>query len=216
MRYQLIPPSNGELSQLILKEIIIELNKGFKSITSQTEGELRQFTRALMLNSEFLKDVNAVGGGLRGEFGVRLEDTTDVVNNISNLISQDTYLLFTPISLFGNTIQGGWTLAMGKDLFASVKSSSAGVTITEKNEKIPWLEWSLEEGNKIIIGAFRVKFRTGYGRSGLAIMVPDKIIGWRIPPAFAGTDYDNWITREVYKNIKKYEDILRKNILKVL
>jgi hypothetical protein len=216
LRYYVTPPSNNELEDLILKEMVSEINKGFKLITSSTEVELRDYTRTLMKRSAFLQDIYDITGDLRGEFGVKLMEAGPRVDAIANVISQDTYLLYTPVTLFGKTIQGGWTLAMGKDLFAGLKGILAGVTITEKREQIPWLKWALEEGNKIIIGSFRVKFRVGVGRSGLAIMIPNKVVGWRIPPAFAGTDYDNWITREVYANVNKYEQILIKNIKKVL
>lgn len=212
LEYYLEPPSNQELAQLILNELIDQLNQLFKKAGAQIEKAFRNLTVDIIKQSEFIHSLTDFQGDLRGEFGLRIGSEDRIAQVIINNIGLDTYLLQTPVTYFGGNFSGGLALAVGQNLFAALKNLSEGKTFTEKGETVPWLEWTLERGNAVTIADHSVYFKIGKGRSGLAIMIPNNAIGWRIPPQFSGTDHDNWITREILKNLDKYEQVLS-NIL---
>jgi len=72
--------------------------------------------------------------------------------------------------------------------------------ITDKTrEALPWLKWLLERGDDIIIQNYFVKydeFNPGVSRTGLAIMIKGQGKFFRIPPEYAGTEENNFITQE--------------------
>ena len=208
--YYLEPPSDNKLAQLILEELTDQLNDLFNRAHTVIEKSFQKITVDIVKNSSFIESLTDFQGQLRGEFGLRIGTEDRVAQVIVDNIGLDTYCLQSPVSHFGNTFSGGIALAIGQNLFSALKDLAEGKTFTEKGAIVPWLEWTLERGNAVTIADHNVLFELGKGRSGLAIMIPNRVTGWRIPPQFAGTDHDNWITREVLKNLDKYEDALSK------
>jgi hypothetical protein len=210
MKIFLEPPPEREIYKAIMEEFVDQVNLARDSSLSEINDRAKRITEKLIKNGQF---ANAfIGSELRGSFGIRPKFVRPKLNSIIQQISNDTHIFSTPLKLAGNKIGGGWILAMGTNLFSSLKDSPAGTTITEKGQKIPWLRWTLEEGNRIIISTFRVRFQLGKGRSGYAIMVPNAVIGYRVPPAFAGTDHDNWITRDIIPNLEDYSNMILRTL----
>jgi hypothetical protein len=200
-------PNPSQVKNMILRALAEAVDGSLRRATIEAQDNSRQYTRTLMYNSLFYNAM--VNSDLRGDFGIRPSEIIGRLDGIIDGIANDTHILFQPITIVGNDLVGGWTLAMGTDLFEKLKQISEGITVTEKNVKLHWLAWTLEEGDRLLISDFKIHFQTGRGRSGLAIMVPDNLAtGWRVPNYIAGTDYDNWITREVVHNLKGYNQIL--------
>jgi hypothetical protein len=82
---------------------------------------------------------------------------------------------------------------------------------------LPWLEWLLLYGGKIIVRDYRVKMGSNNrSRTGMAVMVESSGSNWRVPTEFAGTSNNNWVTRAINKIDNKILDILETELEKSL
>lgn len=209
MQIYLAPPATSIFQGQILRELVSQLNIARITAHSDINTKARQLTEKLIRAGDFINDLK--GSELRGSFGIRPAEYRSRIAQIVGIIRDDTHIFSYPLRLTGSSISGGWVLAMGTNLFEKLKNSPAGITTTEKGANVPWLKWTLEVGNAVIISDFRVKFTTA-GRSGFAVMVPNTTIGYRVPPRFTGTDYDNWITRNIIPYLDKYSELILKTL----
>jgi len=68
-------------------------------------------------------------------------------------------------------------------------------------------------GGQIIVRNYRVKMGSNRAsRTGMAIMVESPGDSWRVPPEFAGTSNNNWVTRALSKIDDKILDIIQLEI----
>lgn len=81
---------------------------------------------------------------------------------------------------------------------------------TAKKDTITWLQWLLESGNSPVILDYHVSFddrHSKYSRTGgYALMFHGG--SWGVPPKFAGTITDNWLTRTLAEYEKDIEESL--------
>ena len=91
--------------------------------------------------------------------------------------------------------------------FVNLVSMQQGIVHTEKGDSLDWLSWLLKEGAKPIIIGYQYQAQAG-GRSRGGIM--EKGTSWRIPPQFAGTETDNFITRAFSDREKEIQDLFAK------
>lgn len=136
---------------------------------------------------------------LRLHFG--LEAPGPVLDQLMECIRNEVKVEVKP----GNgDILGSMIITLGTDLINKLLLVP-GATYESNGFNIPWLRWLLLEGDKIVVPEYQVSlgmFRTS--RSGGAIMFPNrKIAGWGVPPEFAGTLQNNWLTRSLDKVLPK-------------
>ena len=91
--------------------------------------------------------------------------------------------------------------------FVNLVSMQQGIVHTEKGDSLDWLSWLRKEGAKPIIIGYQYQAQAG-GRSRGGIM--EKGTSWRIPPQFAGTETDNFITRAFSDREKEIQDLFAK------
>jgi hypothetical protein len=70
--------------------------------------------------------------------------------------------------------------------------------VTAKGTPIPWLDWLILQGDRIIVLGYDVDFdltpaERARSRTGMALM--ERGSGWRVPPEFSGTAESNFLTR---------------------
>ena len=79
-----------------------------------------------------------------------------------------------------------------------------------KGTDLNWLEWLLLFGNKTIIRDYVVEFGDNpRSRTGRAVMKGVKSGKWGVPPEFAGTKNNNWITRAIESADSEINSILK-------
>lgn len=106
--------------------------------------------------------------------------------------------------------------AIKRDLEEAMKLPQS--VIESKGGPVRWLEWLSFKGDSIIIGGYSILygiFKPHQSRSGEAIMVPSSKF-WRMPPEYAGTASDNWITRAVDNGNDNINQVIVNTINKVL
>ena len=137
-------------------------------------------------------------GKLRYEFGI--PEAAQKVNEIVNIWTNNVIVTVTPITLSGSGLKGGFSINMINSNYEDVLTSDNALVFDGLSKAVlPWLEWLLLYGSKIIVKNYTVQVGPNpYSRTGLAIMTPSKE-NWRVPPEFAGTSTNNWVTRALDK-----------------
>jgi hypothetical protein len=130
---------------------------------------------------------------LRKEFGIA--DTSNVDRVISKVINSMN-ITKKNIKINNNGLSGGILLTIvPSDFSGIVDDPNAFVIDNDRGYSLPWLEWLLLRGGEIIVRGFDIKYGSNpRSRSGEAIMVSSNK-NWRVPPQYAGTIKNNWITR---------------------
>lgn len=186
--------SNATIAQDMLSALLPDLNKYFSNIYNQ----LKQNIPPILIN--YIKAQpeysSLMGGKLMAEFG--LPDAGTRLSNILSTIENGAIVQTKPLSISGGKIRGSIKLQMVKKDFSDLLSLGDASFVTEKGSNLQWLQWLLIEGDTAIIADYGFivgSFPTS--RTGMGIMRQFGGAFWRVPPEFAGTINNNWITRAI-------------------
>lgn len=204
--------SDSYIRQNILQILATNVNDVLKKSIVPIESQIKILIKDSLFNQpEYLSLINNAGD-LRLNFGI--PDVSVVDRAISTFAGSSSFN-YKPVKISTVGLVGGFTLQFIPQ--SSVEAASAeSAVITNKGQSLPWLSWLLYEGTSPIVRDYDIQFGPNpYSRTGGAIMVPSKK-NWRVPPAYAGTISNNWITRaiedkdnDIYKII---ENTIRANI----
>lgn len=137
-----------------------------------------------------------MSGDLQGQFGI--PDPQQRLSDILLTIQNGTVVVRKPTSIVNGKISAGIKLQMVKSDFSDLLTLGSASFTTEKGTKLNWLQWLLVEGDTVIISDFGfVPGPSPSSRTGLGVMKQFSGAFWRVPPEFAGTLRDNWITRAI-------------------
>lgn len=190
--------------QEIQKAVIHGLVIFFESIMGSVSKELEIKTKRILelglmsqKGREGIPYYESLKGGfgisnLRAEFGIsNPKDVDDLINIWTSFVR------VTPGRVIGdkNGIKTGLQIKLMSNAYSNVNITQG----TAKGEKLPWVQWLLEEGGRVIIGDYKIMYRLGRGRTGQAIMInPSKSLNrWQVPVEFQGTLKDNWVTQTI-------------------
>jgi hypothetical protein len=212
MRIELnITNSEKEIENAILSSIKDAVQDIFKlSIPSIKKSISTRVYNALTSEPEYQ---SLVSGKLQYEFGI--PSSAQKVNHIIHIWSDNIVIETIPVKLAGSSIVGGFSLGMINSDYSDVLSDDSATVVDSKTGSIlPWLEWLLLYGNRIIVSNYEVKVGPSpYSRTGLAIMKPSKK-DWRVPAEFAGTKENNWVTRALNRLDEEIPNIIKQEIEK--
>lgn len=128
---------------------------------------------------------------LASHFGLPKGSSDAVVAHIVASVqsSIDARLIkFTP------RLQGGIIINIQPDNLANLLGLRSGHVTTSKGTDLHWLSWLLERGRDVIVVGYHYTPDTApRGRSGGGTMGAGS--AWRVPPEYAGTIADNFVTR---------------------
>lgn len=185
----------------------VETNKSFKgkiylSISNQLNKllfrkkgviirEIKQLVPLWVKEQPEMQEIKSGGvGSLAAQLGIVFGDGEEAVEAIANAVADSVAIDITKIS--PKTLQGGIKAKFMPATFADLLSLPQGKVTTEKGEELHWLKWLLIEGFSAIVVGYSFQFKRA-GRSGGGYMKEKGI--WRVPPQYAGTPEDNFITR---------------------
>lgn len=203
--------SDSDIKNKILTEMKNHLQQAMiKSIPSIRQLVPSKIKDVLMTEPEYQSLIN---GKLKGEFG--LSNASQKVNEIIDIWINNVRIMISPVTISGSSIKGGFKLDMIDSSYNDVLANDGAIVIDGTSGVVlPWLEWLLLYGNKIIVQNYEVQVGSNpRSRSGMAIMVPSKN-NWRVPPEFAGTITSNWVTRALSRLDDSILDIIQKEIEK--
>lgn len=201
--------SNKEIEKLILKSWLDKINKKLLGNLSLIESSITNISLTHFKSSDTYNEL--LSGNLRYDFGFPNGEQHEIVDTIVEAAAKSLKVELDQFKIV-NDIKGGLTIYFLKSGMSDLLSlPQSNIKIEEGN--IPWLDWLLTQGDKIIISDYKVVYRDA-GRSGGAIMTNLPGSYWKIPTDFAGTDDDNWFTRIV--SSQSYLNELQKVIEKFI
>ena len=190
-----IKESAAQIANLILFAIADELNITMKKAGVGIERDVRDFVVRRITSSGTWRSILGEGGGksLKAEFGLNREASR--ADDILRKWTQGIVVSAQPFRKVGNGLTGGLNIQIIDQSWEDVIHLPAASVITEKGATLPWLEWLLKFGNKIIVQKYDVKIVPGQGRSGFAVMVEGAGKRWSVPSEHSGTIGNNFVTR---------------------
>jgi hypothetical protein len=119
-----------------------------------------------------------INGKLKGEFG--LPNASQKVNDVIDIWTKNVRITANPITISGSKIKGGFKLDMIDSSYNDVLANDGAIVIDGTSGVVlPWLEWLLLYGNKIIVRNY-------------------------VENAFANNDFNdrhNEVVKHIYNNI---------------
>ena len=190
-----VPPNFiKNIERFVLSELSTRLNKALIDISSKLREVLRFYLDLKIYDSPEYRALN--GGTLQGELGV--VEYAKATSDILEAIVEAAEIIVIPVTVVSGKLNGGLQCSVLKTKMEEVLGIPLGKFLSTNFQGnttiVPWLEWLLTRGNQIIVIDYSFKTSSSISsRTGLGLMV--KGSGWRVPPEFAGTYQDNWLTR---------------------
>ena len=181
-----------EISKAISKEIGTRLNKISISILDSTKILL---DATLRQQPEY--NSIAMQGKLAKALG--LPDGEDSMNWLIEQIIANIKIDIVHNTATPKMAYTDFSIKSTLDVESLYNDPQANVE-TKAGETLPWLRWLLSEGSNQVIKGYRIYYAPipkPRSRSGGAIMVQDEGSSWGVPPEFAGTESNNFITRAI-------------------
>lgn len=177
----------------ILKALKPQVESYFKAAFNNIKNKLPEIVIQSIKNAPEYSSL--ISGELKAEFGL-----PDSESRVSAIIDKWNKIDFSykRVHISGQSLAGSFSLNMIRENYNDVLSLEAASFVTEKGTQLNWLEWLLLFGSQTIIKDYTVVLGADpRSRTGMAIMKGVKSGKWGVPPEFAGTANDNWITRAI-------------------
>ena len=186
----------ADIERAILQELTQDLDKKTKSVQKQ----LRSVMPSWVAVSPEINGLLAAGqpGSLGSQLGLTPSTASAAVDNIISALSESVNVEVSDKVRKIKDLK--ITVSIQPSDFQNLLALETSSYLTEQGSKIDWLNWLLFSGTKTIITGYSYEPDSTSGRSGGGYMVLGGV--WRIPPQFAGTDNDNFITR-IFNNKQK-------------
>lgn len=196
-----------QISDAVLNALLSPVDNYLKKSLQIIRQKLPLLIQSILTNTP--EYASLTGGQLQYEFGI--PDPINKLSTILDIWSNNLNIEYNKPTIITNKIKAGFSVSLIKSNFADVLSSGASLVIDNlKGYQLPWLEWLLLEGNKIIVPKQEVIIGPSkYSRSGFALM-RESNKSWRVPSQYAGTISNNWITRAIDDNESAINDLLNK------
>jgi len=197
--------SDKDISNTILDAIISYMKPKIPTIVSNIKSKLPNIIKSFIVNEPEYQSLKS--GKLRYEFGI---PDVSVVDTIVDFWSNNFTVVSKPIAKKNNQIFYSLSISMIRQNFNDVLSLSDSIVYDSVSGiTLPWLEWLLLDGGKIIVKNYEVKMGSNpRSRTGMAVMIESKK-NWRVPPEFAGTIRNNWITRAIDNINNEITNVIR-------
>lgn len=191
--------------QSINKKILQALQQEAKTVIQKNYGKLRNAIKPIIIDSIYdCPEMESVRSGkLKYDFGIETDPTLIIAWSVAD--SMRLSYSYSPSYVFNFQIT---VQPINDNTLLSLPQSF--VKLGDGGE-IPWLEWLLKKGSKIIMLDFGVLYKQA-GRTGGAIMVKN-ISPFMVDPNYSGTDDDNFISRALSKNINKIQQTAWQTLL---
>ena len=194
------------IERRISKAITTEFNNRIQDGLEKISRDIKKLVKELITNSSEIQSLK--GGVLKGDFGIPAgeDPTMAIIDAIVNSVD----VVHTIVASGGTSFTGGVTINIQPTHFSNLTSLPGVKVITKKGTVLPWLEWLLTLGDKIIITEHHVEYKKGTGRSGIASMATGGT--FRVNPSFAGTVENNFISRAFQGSENRIASIIKRHI----
>lgn len=200
--------NSKDIKDKILAAMLPELDKFLIKGMKKLKSRLPIVVREAITNSPEYESLS--NGKLKYEFGI-----ANVDSKLASLIEVWTTNIlyeYSAPTLSNGKIKASFSASMIKADFSDVLYADyAAVVDTVRGYTLPWLEWLLLEGNKVIVKKQDVFLGPNKSsRTGFAVMRQSSK-SWKVPSEFAGTINNNWITRALDSAESKIQAIIEES-----
>lgn len=200
--------SNDQIRQLVYDEMLKALNNtARKSIPNILDRTKTIVEDAIKKSPEY---ASLIGGKLQGSLGV--VDPEEALGKAINVWLGQIVCKLDKFRFVGNEVRGAFKLEIIETDKSQVIDLSTSSYVTEKGDKIPWMEWLLTAGNNTIVldyiavtGNFK---HIPQSRTGLGLMIRKVDRAYKVPAEFAGDKDDNFVTRALEPLVEQIEKII--------
>ena len=183
--------TNKQIEEKILDALAFEVNKKIKKLADDISELIGPFILEQFKNTDTYRSL--ISGDLKIEFGFYDEFEYMYVDPILQKITDTIGVSYKTVSK--KSWKGSLKIyILNDDLNLILNHERASYISKTSGKDIDWLEWLLLRGDSYIIADYNVLYGAGVGRSQGGIMVQSSR-PWRVLPEYAGTQYDNWLTR---------------------
>jgi len=203
--------SEAQITAMINRELGKKVSRTLKAAAPGIQSEIRKIVRQAITGSPEYREL--IGGSLQAELGV--PNTQTRLEQILSIFIESIGFKVGRVSISAGKINGSISVFGIPTDFSDVLTSSAATYTTEKGQPIPWLEWLLLAGDKIIISDYEFSTDLTPGarsRTGLGIMKKNTRKRWRVPPQFSGFPGDNFVTRSLETAAVNIETVIKTHI----
>lgn len=183
--------SASSLSKQLLQDLANQINKKFFSGNlSSIENKIKTI---IQNNIKQQPEYSALKSGkLKHEFGISNVGAVDsIIEHLNNID-----ITIKKASVGANEINAKIIIGLVKDNLDGVFDIASASVQSEKGSNLNWLRWLLLEGNKTVVAGYKyIPKISPKSRTGRGIMVKGDSNMYRVPPEYAGTYGNNWITR---------------------
>jgi len=173
----------------ITKQVADIANKFIKSNLPNVSQYIYNSVYTAIYNCPEMESVRT--GILKADFGLDFDPTDAIADSIARSIS-----VTIRKSDINKGLVSGYLINIQPLTYLNLLSLPESVVITEKGERLPWLEWLTLYGDSIIIYDYGVFYKNNVGRSEMGIMVKSNRF-FRVNPEYSGDGADNFITRSI-------------------
>jgi hypothetical protein len=202
--------SDFQIASQMNKIIAKRLKDALRSAAPLILNDIKSIVRSAISSSPEYREL--FGGSLQAELGLA---SPAVVDRILDMWIESISIEISQVKSSPRAISGGLSIFGIRDGYADVLSSSEATYTTEKGRQIPWLQWLLLEGDRVIITDYAFSTDIGSGqrsRTGLGVMRKDTRKRWRVPPQFSGTSDNNFVSRSLEQVSIEIEKTIRHHI----
>jgi hypothetical protein len=186
--------NNGVIAKNIINALLPDIKNYFNNVTNKLIKNIPDIVIDSIISQPEYSAL--IEGNLQYEFGI--VDPASRISEILEAIKNGASVTTQPPRLVGNKILGNLKFGMIQKDFSDLLSLGAASFVTEKGSQLNWLEWLLTQGDSVIISDYDFIFGSSqYSRTGMGIMKQRNGGSWRVPPEYAGTTSNNWITRAI-------------------
>lgn len=199
--------TQNDISLSISRALLPQVSAYMKNRANILKRELPIIVNNAIINTPEYSSI--LGGKLQYEFGIANSSTK--LAGLLDIWSKNIDITYDPPKVLGNgTIKSSLSASMIRIDFSDVLYSDyAYMTDTFRGYSLPWLQWLLLEGNRILVPGYQIIVgANSRSRTGSAVMRSSPGKSWKVPAEFAGTKNDNWITRALNKTDTEIEALL--------
>tara|TARA_Y100000401_G_scaffold90354_1_gene75941 strand:- start:1249 stop:1875 length:627 start_codon:yes stop_codon:yes gene_type:complete len=183
--------TNDQIQQAILKALLKDVGKTMVKSAKILENKLPTIIETAIISQP--EYVSLVSGQLKQEFGIpdarsKIEQLLQIWKNVEVNYSKPT--------IKGGQIVSKISIYAIRSDYSDVIGLAAAYQRTKKGQSLPWLDWLLNQGDKVIIKEYEI-VDGKKGRAGDKVMKKTVRGKWSVPSSFAGNPNNNWITRAI-------------------
>jgi len=196
--------SSSSFRQKVVQAICDEMNRKLGLIKYDIRNSVANNLKPIFINTEdyslMMNDPKILG-----DMGLPHNRKHDIMDKILQRICDSVEVDFHKFIPVGSSIYGGFDIGILISDYSDILELNEAY-IKSKNGFNEWLDWLLYRGADFVVAGYHVTYKTGSGRSTLAIMTEGG--RYMVDDRIQGTKNDNWLTRALKTNEEQLKQVI--------